>query len=339
MSYSSTNVFPPSAQIANVREFLMLLGYRKKRPLKYKNYSFENYEWYEETDYRSWTGVELSIDKRKNAKKFSVSTRTPAARSYYDLQQQNRTITALRERFGGSFTTDAGVGKRFRASSGPPSPAVSGCHIAFSRFGSNLGKVIFYTQTRTFKNQLPHKRGNYFSQLGFHPENLSGNMLMAFCVSIVEDYLKSCFVALLKYSSEKERFLRGVRLRSDQLAKISSGEDSVESAVAETLSFQRISLACKNFENVDRELDLAGALRKPFGTERANLFDELEALANKRNLFVHQALLDLDFGDKLVQTMLHNLDGAMTRVQKAILKRHNSKFDKTWGIGGHREEE
>jgi uncharacterized protein YutE (UPF0331/DUF86 family) len=81
-----------------------------------------------------------------------------------------------------------------------------------------------------------------------------------------------------------------------------------------------------------------GVLKKPFGVKRTNLFDELEALAEKRNRFVHQATLDLDLGDKSVQTMMQNLNAAMTRVQTAILKRHNSEFQKTWGIGGYETE-
>ena len=88
-------------------------------------------------------------------------------------------------------------------------------------------------------------------------------MLVSFCVSIVEDYMKSCFVALLKYSDKKESFLRNVRLQGDQLSRISNREISIEEAVAESLSFQRISSACKNIASIDSSLDVAGALRKP----------------------------------------------------------------------------
>jgi hypothetical protein len=115
---------------------------------------------------------------------------------------------------------------------------------------------------------------------------------------------------LLKYSPQKERFLRGVRLRSDQLARISDGQESVENAVAETLSFQRISIACKNFEGIDKELDLAAQLRQPLkeGPDHPNLFDMLEGLAERRNRFVHQASLDMDLNDVSVKQMFHDLD-------------------------------
>jgi hypothetical protein len=335
MSYTSKNVFPSGVRTADLREFIVSLGYKKLSGwTRFKDVSWESYHWFDDTDYRSWAGVELSIDKTKGVN-LSVSTRTAASRSYFDLEQQNRTISALRKRFGGSFTTDAGVNRCMRPRSSPPTPAASGCHLAFSRLGQNIGKAVLYSQARTFRDQKPHSPDNFISQVGLHPENLSGNMLMAFCVSIVEEYLKSCFVALLRYSPQKERFLRGVRLRSDQLARISDGQESVENAVAETLSFQRISIACKNFEGIDKELDLAAQLRKPLKQghpHHPNLFDMLEGLAEKRNRFVHQASLDMDLNDASIKQMLHDLDEAMTRVQEAILKRYNWEFEKTWGL-------
>ncbi len=335
MSYTSKNIFPAGVQIADLREYIVSLGYKKLSGwTRFENVSWESYHWFDDIDYRSWTGVELSVDKKKGGK-LSISTRTTAGRSYFDLEYQNKTISALRKRFGGSFTTDVGVNRCMRPRSGPPAPAASGCHLAFSRFGQNLGKAVMYSQGRIFLNHKPHTPDNFLSQVGMHPENLSANMLMAFCVSIVEEYLKSCFVALLKYSPQKERFLRGVRLRSDQLARISEGHESVENAAAETLSFQRISIACKNFEGIDQKLDVAAQLRKPL-KQRANLFnlfDMLEGLAEKRNRFVHQAALDLDLNDVSVKQMFHDLDAAMTQVQQVISKRYDWEFQKTWGLG------
>jgi hypothetical protein len=117
MSYCSENNFPEGTRIADVREFLLLLGYRKTSGwISSGGISFESYNWYNETDYRSWSGIELSIDKTKTGH-LSVSTRTPISRSYYDLEQQNLTVSALRKRFGGAFRTDEGQGRYMRTSS------------------------------------------------------------------------------------------------------------------------------------------------------------------------------------------------------------------------------
>jgi hypothetical protein len=158
MSYTSENTFPATARVADIRELVELLGYRKVKGWTHSGeISFESYLWYDEADYRSWAGVELSIDKTKTGE-LSVSTRSAASRSYYDLVQQNRTIAALRRQFGGTFTTDEGGGRYMRPHSKLPAPAATGCHLAFNRFGSNLIKASQYVGALTFPNYPPHQR-------------------------------------------------------------------------------------------------------------------------------------------------------------------------------------
>jgi hypothetical protein len=137
MSYSSENLFPASTRIADVREFVKLLGYEKAGVWTHKGQKFEDYGWFEQTDYKSWTSVELAIYKSDDGT-LATSTRTGVSRSYYDLDQQNRTIRALYKRFGGTFDTDEGSRQLMRPETGPQPPASSGCHLAFARFGSNL---------------------------------------------------------------------------------------------------------------------------------------------------------------------------------------------------------
>jgi hypothetical protein len=158
-------------------------------------------------------------------------------------------------------------------------------------------------------------------------------MLVSFFVSIVEDYLKSCFVALLKYSEKKEILLRNARLQSDQLNRISNQEISVEEAVAESMSFQRISLACRNISSIDNSLDIAGVLKKPYHGRKRSFFDELSELVDTRHNFVHRAELDLSLTYSKLDDILFDLDVGMTRVQRVIFKEYKWAYEKTWGIG------
>src|SRR4051812_33405754 len=107
MSYESKNTFAPGTRMNDVLEFITFLGYSRNGTLTSEEYGrFENYFFFEEKDYRSWSGVELSILGGKSS--VVVSTRTTVSRSYYDLVHQNFTISSLRKRFGGNFKTDEG---------------------------------------------------------------------------------------------------------------------------------------------------------------------------------------------------------------------------------------
>src|SRR5271170_4272811 len=165
MSYSSENILASGTRIQDVREFVLLLGFKKSKAVKNKELrQFEDYFWFDSDDYKSWTTVELSI--YRNEKGFiAVGTRTNASRSYVDLIHQNETISALRKRFGGEFTTDAGRGRYMRPESGPPSAPASGCFLAFSRFGENLIKAKLCHDARTFPYHPPRIwRGIEFMQ-------------------------------------------------------------------------------------------------------------------------------------------------------------------------------
>src|SRR5216684_4037729 len=99
MSHESESIFRTGTRIQDVREFVRLLGYRKAGVLKSEEHGeFEEYWFFDERDYRSWTGVSLSIYRDGNS--IVASTRTTAARSYYDLVHQNFTISSLRKWFG-----------------------------------------------------------------------------------------------------------------------------------------------------------------------------------------------------------------------------------------------
>ena len=333
MSYSSENKFPVGIRIADVREFVELLGYKKAGAWTAEGTRFEDYFWFEELDYKSWSGVELAIYVDFEDAHLTVSTRSVVARSYFDLVHQNRTISALRKRFGGNLTTDGGHGRYLHPKHGAPPPAASGCHLSYSRFGSNLIKALHYLQSLQFPNEQDrNQRPLFMAELD--PRTLSNNMTISFLVSIIEDYLKSTFIALLKYSHQKEKFLRGVRLQGDQLARIANREISVEAMVAETLSFQRISVACKHFQAIDGELDLAGVLRRPFRRRQKNLFDSLEELVDRRHDFVHRAKLDLGHSTEALIQITYDVDLAMTRIERAIANRYEwPPIEKSWAIG------
>ena len=334
MSYESESLLSRGARLQDVREFVELLGYKKTGITHSKKYGrFEEYYYFDEKEYRSWIGVLLAIQVKN--KSLVVSTRTTVARSFYDLDHQNRTIFQLRKRFGGNFRTDEGNGRYMRPDSAPPTPAASGCHIAFQRFGDNLIQAKIYLDARTFPKQYQGKAGEFLAQMGMSPKVLSNNMLLPFLVATLEDYFKSTFVALLRYSARKQAFFKGLRLQGDHLVAISDGE-SVESQVAETLPFQRISSIARHFEALDPKLDLAGFLKKPYRRRKQSLHDLIETLVIARHSFIHRAQLGLSLTDKKMDDLVYDLDEAITRVYKGITSYYSWHFDRGWYLGNRR---
>jgi hypothetical protein len=332
MSYSSTNELAHGAKLKDALEFASLLGYRYDGILKSDEVGpISCLSWFEEKDYCSWCGVELGIYEHKST--VTVETRTPISRSYFDLEHQNKTIRLFRKHFGGTFTTDEGRGRYLRPGSGPPTSIASGCHLAFQRFGSNLITGHAYYMYRNFTGPKPFKLHGIHVINKFNPWQISNNLLLPFLVAIVEDYWKSTYVALLRYSKKKEAILRTGRLTPEQLAAVSEQRTTIEQAFAETLSFQRISTTCKHFAALDSKLDFAGTLRKPYRRRKVSLYDSLEEMTKLRHEIIHRAELSPRVTDDYLVTLVNDLEVAIVRCYRQLTKIYGWAYDKGWYVG------
>lgn len=223
MSYGSESILAPTTRINDVRELVQMLGYEKNGILRFDgSRPFEDYSWFDERDYKCWTGVNLAISKSDSGR-IAVSTHSAVSRSYFDLIHQNQTISLLRQHFGGEFRTDEGRSRYLRPETDPPPAPASGCYLAFSRFGGNLIRAKVCHESRSFPNNSPRPQKRFSFLQDYDPRVIANNTLVPFLVATSEDYLKSTFIALLRYSPKREGFLKNVRLQGDQLFAIATG--------------------------------------------------------------------------------------------------------------------
>lgn len=331
MSYESINKLHLKTQIRDVVGLLELLGFRRILKPRFRSEGeLAQYYWFEDVEYRSYAGVYLSLGKDSNGQ-LVVYTRTIVSRSYYDLMQQNHTIRTLKKYFGGTFETDIGRERYFPNEGNPPTPAQAGCHLAFQRFGQSLIKADIYLMSRNFPQEQWKNTGNFEFIDQLNPRLLSNNLLLPYIVSLIEEFFKSTFIALLKYSERKESLFKGKRLSSYHLLKISSGDFSIEEAVAENSSFQKVSTICQHFKDLEPDLDLAGVLRKPYRRRKKSLFETLEQLVLQRHAFIHKGHMETSFDDADVKRALDDLEASVIRCYRRITEYYGWEFDKDLG--------
>lgn len=256
MSLGSTNILSDKATISKVKKLIEMLGYTK-----YQDYS--GYFWYDKNNYKSYVGVELEINCEN--KTIEIHTRTRAGRSYWDLKQQNKTIKYFKDYFGGSFETDEGKGRYYSLDDKPPTELESGLFISRWVYNNALMQPRIYLSTRKIEANVarPEPTGWDFIDI-MNPILFSNNLLIPYFVGIWEEYLKSSYIVLLKFSVNRERILKNARLTSDNLQDISSGIVSVEEAIADGLSFQRPKIIAENFKSLDNRIDIYSTLKKPY---------------------------------------------------------------------------
>jgi hypothetical protein len=297
-----------------------LLGYRPNKDGLVIPNRAASYFWYEETDYKSWSGVELDVYQKRNL--LTIDTRSSVSRSYWDLKHQNQTLRLIRGLFGGHFTTDAGRNRCWIPDEPPPSPISSGCFLARWRFHNALGTARVYLMTRKLEGNIARNHPTGLEAIDkLNPRLLSNNLLIPYVIAVWQDYFRSTFAAALKYAGKREAALKRSRLSHAQLEQIATAEKPVERAISECFSFQRPSLIGENFKLLDSKLDIASALRKPYRNRKTTLFDSIESLVERRNTFVHTGEIDPLLYDKLLNRTLADIVEAVNRAY-AVMGTH-----------------
>jgi hypothetical protein len=322
MSYTSTSFLRGSVTVAQAKEIIDLLGYKQARDGIKVPSRVAGYFWHDETDYRSWSGVELDIYKTPKGP-VKVTTRSTVARSYWDLIHQNKTLKLLRDLFGGHFETDAGRNRYWRPDEPPPPPISSGCYLARWRFHNNLGRAEGYLMNRKLEGPIARDSSSGFEFMdGMNPRLLSNNLLVPYMIAVWEEFFRATFAACLRYTKQREAALKRAKLSHADLEKLAIGTVQVERSVAEFFSFQRPSAIAETFKLLDPKLDLAAPLRKPYRRRRIPLYDSLEALVVQRNALVHAGDINLELFDKQLETTMRDLTEAVNRAYDYIAKHY-----------------
>lgn len=299
--------------VKSVARFVQLLDYQRlsgRHPLSQPN-TIE-FSWFSSSNFESLTGVYLTLTKPPKGGPL-VHTRTTAGRSYHDLLHQNRTIREIQLRFGGTFETDEGRNRVFSTKGAKPEPPPArGAYVAHNRFQRSIGQVLIFRSSVAVPPERKQISGIHWLD-SLNPSIIANNLLLPFLTSALEDFFKSTFVALLRYSDRKDVFLKASRLNASQLSKISDGKLTVEEAIAETLPFQRISSICDHYRALDPKLDLSGCLKKPYRRRRTTLFESLESMVEKRHELIHRNCLSVDYSDANAQSDINNLRAAVQR--------------------------
>lgn len=321
MSYETTNYLPKDTTQQHAIEFAELLGYRRDSTYVHLGLPGTfSLIYYEAKDYKSWEPIEMSIGISPEHGVVYVHTRTRIGRSHYDFAMQNRTVREFHRRFGGSAVKDGGNGEGYDP--GPPlPPAASGCYLAIQRFDWNLTKVNMYLHQGFV---VPERNGlqsieNIWPQMReLNPEVFISNIIPIYLVSALEDYFKSTYIALLTYSCRKALILKGVRLSGEQLSLISDGRLTVEAAMAETLPFQRFTAIGRNFDDIDRNLDVLAPLKRPYRRRKVNLLERMEHLVTRRHALIHGMQFDINLDRKKLEAVIHDMTVSVSRVYQHI---------------------
>ena len=318
MSYCSENRLPLTTPISRLFEVIELLGFQKARDSLKIEGQLGAFIWIGSNENISFVELELFVYKEDDC--ISVQTRTRVGRSYWDLRQQNKTISLLRSLFGGSFSTDEGINRYMTFDDPEPSKIACSLYLDRWRFNNATLKPRTYLNLRNITGDIAREEPTGLPWLDdINPRILSNNMILPYLIGCWESYFRNSFISILKYSDDiSARALRNCRISPEEYITVIRGEINLESVLADSLSFQRPNIISENFRALNPKIDIAAWLRKPYHKRRKPLFDSITEIVETRDIIVHTGITDKSIFDKQIQSIIEDLIVAVNWVYQGF---------------------
>ena len=304
MGYDGTNYLPENTSKSKLIEFIKILGFRGKG---------NSYYFFKDEDYKYLYGVILRIKNTPDG--LLVHTRNPIYCSDYDLKYQNYVMKQLKQYFGGYFYSDYGKNRYFPVDVDKTTPAERGCYAAHFRLSNLFNDIRFLVNNYNEDEKV----AKMFEDFGTPSGNaLLSNISTTYISSIIENYFRQLYVALLKYSEKKERLISSVRVNNFDLFEVSESKLSIEEAVALAKSFQNINKINTYFLEINKKIDIRGILSKPYHRRKETLYETLNRVLEHRHSLVHRMNIDIGYKKDDVLKDINSVEVALTKVYKHI---------------------
>lgn len=318
MSYCSENKLPLATPKSRLFEVLELLGFQRIQDSAKIEGKMASFVWSGSDEWISYVGIELYVYKLSDC--ISVQTRTRSGRSFWDLKQQNKTISLLKSLFGGTFITDEGEGRYLHNEDPEPSKIASSLYVDRWRFHNAMIKVQIYLNSRNMTGDIAKEAPTGLEWLDeLNPRILSNNILLPYMIGCWESYFRNSFISILKnVDSVSPTAVKKCNPSTAEYMKVIHGETTLECVLADNLSFQRPSIIAQNFKALDLQIDIATWLKKPYHRRKKSLYDSITEIVEKRDSIVHMAMTDTSIFDKQICGIAADLNEAVDRCYRGF---------------------
>lgn len=292
-----------------IEDLLLMMGFEKC----YK----DMYYLGNDKEYKYLSGIQACfLDDKKEEHILHIRTQSYA--SSYDIHDQNQIIKKLKRYCNAWFEGDCGRNRYFEEMP-LVKGAENGCYFAIEKLHNSF--VILELSLSKYPEDLKGEKMMMEFTGVPTPQIFNANVYSAFLCSLIEEYFRSTYIALLRYSNKKEKILN-VKFSSYDMCDISEGKKSVEEVFASTLSFQNIHKIVSNFKGLDNKLDIGSPLKKPYNRRKLSLYNQIDNILERRHGMIHRMEFDYKYSSDQIFKDIKDVKVAMVRVYSYICKKY-----------------
>lgn len=284
--------------------------------MDYKKYG-EVFYCGNDEEYKYYSGVKVwQCDEDENERIYWI--RTQAFASGYDIKKQNDTIKCLRKYCRAYFESDVGKNRYFKIGR-LVKGAESGCYFAIQNLDNSFS-LLYHSLYKYPEDQKGEKE--MLEGMGLPtPSIFNANVYLTYLCSLIEEYFRSTYISLLKYSDKKEKILN-MKFSPYDMVDISEGRKTVEEVYARTLSFQNIGKVTSNFKQLNSKLDISKPLKEPYNKRQENLYDQINKIFERRHGMIHRMEIDVSYSTEKLKKDIKDVKVALKRVYLYICNQY-----------------
>lgn len=294
---------------ASIEKLLLMMDYEKKDEFFYCG---------NDNEYKYFSGVQVWLCD-ENDEEWIYRVRSQIDAVGYDLKKMNDTIRCLKQYCDATFISDEGKNRYFKEEM-LIKGAQSGCYFAVERLFNNFS-LLKYTLSKYPEDEAGERSMHEIAGIP-SPNMLMANIFSTYLCSLIEEYFRTTYIALLKYSEDKKKILN-VKFSPYDMAEISDGKKTVEEVFASTLSFQNIQKICSNFRSLDNKMDIGQALKRPYNKRKKSLYNQINDILERRHGLIHRLETDDDYNAERLKKDIQDVIVAVKRVYSYICKYYN----------------
>lgn len=303
----------------SIEDLLLMMGFEKT----YKDiYYLGN-----DNEYKYLSGIQACFLESK-IEEHILHIRTQIHASGYDIHNQNETIRKLKRYFDAWFESDYGKNRYFEEIP-LVKGAENGCYFAIEKLHNSF--LILSLSLQKYPDDLEGEKMMMELSGIPTPKIFNANVYSSFLCSLIEEYFRSTYIALLKYSNKKEKLLNA-KFSGYDMCDISEKKKCVEEVFARTLSFQNIHKIVHNFKVLDNKLDIGSPLKEPYNKRKLSLYNQLDNLFERRHSMIHKMEFDYEYSTDEIMKDIHDVKAAIKRVYSYICEKYGWKESKEYFI-------
>lgn len=177
-----------------IEKILIMMDYKKRGEVFYCG---------NDDEYKLFTGVYVWLCE-ENEQERIYRVRAPIFAMGYDLQKMNETLRSLKLYCDASFESDYGRNRYFPENNFIKY-AESGCYFAVERLFNNFS--ILSMALNRYPDDIEGDKAMYEMYGLPTPSAFNANVYSTYLCSLIEEYFRSTYIALLKFSSRKDKIL------------------------------------------------------------------------------------------------------------------------------------